>query len=304
MTKQQTVLITGASGFIGRHLKDKLTTKGFRVRTLTTNLLHSNVEDCFYWNPDIDDLNRKAIESVDYIIHLAGASIGTHRWTKKRKQLILNSRVNSTKLLFDKIQLYKIPLKAFISASATGYYGSITSDAIFNEDSPAAIDYLGSVCAQWEAAADMFQESGIRTVKIRTGVVLSEDAPALQKMLLPVKLGIGSPLGTGRQYMPWIHIDDLCEIYLKAIQDKTFTGAYNAVAPEHITNKELMKILAKVYKRPFWFPQIPGFILKIMLGEMAYLLLRGSRVEAKRLIQKQFIYSVPTIAEAIKKQTG
>jgi hypothetical protein len=297
MAKKQTVLITGASGYIGRHLKEKLTARGYRVRTLTTNLLHSNVEDCFYWNPGNDDLNRKALESVDYIIHLAGASIGTHRWTRKRKQQILDSRIHSTKLLFDKVHLYNVPLKAFISASATGYYGSITSDTIFNEDSPAATDFLGNVCAQWEKAANQFQEIGIRTVKIRTGVVLSKDAPALQKMLLPIKLGIGSPLGNGRQYMPWIHIDDLCEVYLKAIQDKTFTGAFNAVAPQHITNKELMKILAKVHKRPYWFPQVPAFILKIMLGEMAYLLLKGSRVEPKRLLATGFQFKIPEIGQ-------
>ena len=301
MAKIQTVLITGASGYIGRHLKEKLLTKGYRVRTLTTNLLHSNVEDCFYWNPETEDINRKALESVDYIIHLAGAGIGSGRWTKKRKQLIFDSRVNSAKLLFDRIHLYKVPLKAFVSASATGYYGSVTSDAIFDEDSPVATDFLGSVCKAWEAAADKFQELGIRTVKIRTGVVLSKDAPALQKMLLPVKLGIGSPLGTGKQYMPWIYIDDLCEIYLQAIQDKTFIGAYNAVAPQHITNKELMKALAKAYKRPFWFPHVPGFIMQILFGKMADLLLKGSRVVAKRLIQKEFVFNIPTIADALKK---
>lgn len=301
MAKTYTVLITGASGYIARHLKEKLLTKGYRVRTLTTNLLHSNVEDCFYWNPETEDLNRKALESVDYIIHLAGASIGGGRWTKKRKQLILDSRVNSAKLLFDRVHLYKVPLKAFISASATGYYGSVTNDTIFDEDSPHATDFLGIVCTQWEAAADKFQELGIRTVKIRTGVVLSKDAPALQKMLFPIKLGIGSPLGTGKQYMPWIHIDDLCEIYLKAIQDKTFTGAYNAVAPQHITNKELMKTFAKAYKRPFWFPHVPGFILHILFGKMADLLLKGSRVLAKKLIQKEFIFIVPSIADVFKK---
>ena len=301
MAKQRTVLITGASGYISGHLQQKLKANGYRVRTLTTNLLNSNVEDCFYWNPDNEDINRKAFDSVDYIVHLAGASIGGGRWTNKRKQLIIDSRVNSTKLLFDKVQLYKVPLKAFISASATGYYGAITTETVFDEDSPPSTDFLGSVCVRWEAAADMFQELGIRTVKIRTGVVLSKDAPALQKMLLPVKLGIGSPLGSGKQYMPWIHIDDLCSIYLKAIQDKTFSGAYNAVAPQHITNKELMKTLAKVYQRPFWFPKVPGFILKIMLGKMADILLKGSRVEPKKLMEKEFNYNIPEIGDALKK---
>lgn len=301
MAKQRTVLITGASGYISGHLQQKLKANGYRIRTLTTNMLNSNVEDTFYWNPETEDINRKVFDSVDYIIHLAGASISGGRWTNKRKQLIIDSRVNSAKLLFDKVQLYKVPLKAFISASATGYYGATTSETIFDEDSLPSTDFLGNVCVQWEAAADKFQELGIRTVKIRTGVVLSTDSPALRKMSLAIKLGIGSPLGTGKQYIPWIHIYDLCNIYLKSIQDKTFSGAYNAVAPQHITNKELMKTLAKAYKRPFWFPKVPGFILKIMLGEMADILLKGSRVEAKRLMQKAFIYSVPEITDALRK---
>ena len=292
----KTVLITGASGYIGRHLKEKLTKKGYRVRTLTTNLLHSNVEDCFFWNPDTEDINRKALESVDYIIHLAGASIGT-RWTKKHKKLILDSRVNSAKLLFDKIHLYKIPLTAFISASATGYYGSVTKDEIFDENSPTAHDFLGNVCEDWENAADRFTAAGIRTVKIRTGVVLSEDAPALRKMLLPIKLGIGSPLGNGRQYMPWIHIDDLCDIYLKAIEDESFSGAYNAVAPQHITNREMMRTLAKMLHKPFWLPPVPAFILKFLFGEMAVIILKGSRVVPKRLIEEGFQFKYTDIAK-------
>lgn len=297
----KTVLITGASGFIGRHLQKKLTENGYAIRTLTTQKINSNVEDLFYWHPETGEVNKKAFESVDYIIHLAGASIGTNRWTKKRKQLILDSRVKSTELLFNKIRLLKIPLKAFISASATGYYGSVTSDEIFDENSPAADDFLGNVCREWERAADRFMNAGIRTVKIRTGVVLSKDAPALKKMLFPVKLGFGSPLATGRQYMPWIHIDDLCDIYLKAIEDESFSGAYNAVAPQHITNREMMRTLAKMLHKPFWLPPVPAFILKFLFGEMAYLLLKGSRVDAKKLIQKEFSYSVPTIADALKR---
>ena len=209
MAKKKTVLITGASGYISGHLQQKLKTKGYKVRTLTTNMLHSNVEDCFYWNPENQEINRKAFDSVDYIIHLAGANIGSGRWTKKRKQEILDSRVYTTKLLFDKVQLLKIPLKAFISASATGYYGAVTSDVIFDEEAPAAHDFLGNVCMLWENEADRFNELGIRSVKIRTGVVLSNDAPAMRKMLIPIRLCIGSPLGSGKQYIPWIHIDDL-----------------------------------------------------------------------------------------------
>ncbi|MDD2285592.1 MAG: TIGR01777 family oxidoreductase [Paludibacter sp.] len=299
MAKKRTVLITGASGYISGHLQQKLRTRGYNVRTLTTNLLNSNVEDCFYWNPETEDINRKALESVDYIIHLAGTNIASGRWTKKRKHQILDSRVNAAKFLFDKVHLYKVPLKAFISASATGYYGTVTSDAVFDEKAPAAHDFLGNVCFQWESAADRFQELGIRTVKIRTGVVLSNDAPALKKILLPIKLGLGSPLGSGKQYMPWIHIDDLCEIYLKAIEDNTFTGAYNAVAPQHITNREMMKTLSKILKKPFWFPAVPEFVLRIMFGKMSDLLLKGSRVEPKKLMEAGFEYRFMEVGQIL-----
>jgi len=299
MAKKRTVLITGASGYISGHLQQKLKTQGYRVRTLTTNILNSNVEDCFYWNPENQDINRKAFDSVDYIIHLAGANIGAARWTKRRKQEILDSRVNATRFLFDKVLLYKVPLKAFISASATGYYGTVTSDTIFDEEAPAAHDFLGNVCFQWENAAARFQELGIRTVKIRTGVVLSNDAPALKKMLLPIKMGIGSSLGSGKQYIPWIHIDDLCEIYLKAIEDNTFTGPFNAVAPQHITNKEMMKTLSKILKKPFWFPAVPAFVLRILFGEMADILLKGSRVQPKKLLEKGFEYHFPEVGQML-----
>lgn len=299
MSKQPTILITGASGYIGRHLQQQLVLKGYKIRTLTTQILKSNVEDCFYWNPATEEVNRKAFESLDYIIHLAGANIGTGRWTKKQKQLITDSRVKTTELLYKKVVLYKTPLKAFISASATGYYGSVTSDVIFDESSPAAHDFLGNVCRDWETAADMFHEADIRTVKIRTGIVLSKDSPVLQKMLIPIKLGIGSSLGSGKQYMPWIHVDDLCDIYLKAIEDESCSGAYNAVAPQHITNRELTKTLAKKIGKPFWFPSIPVWILKLMLGEKSVLLLKGSRVNPQKLCERDFQFKYTAIDQII-----
>lgn len=299
MSKQTTVLITGASGYIGGNLHRELKLKGYKVRTLTTQRINSNVEDRFYWNPLTGEVNRKAFESLDFIIHLAGASIGTGRWTNKRKQLIAESRVVSTKLLYKKIKLYKTPLKGFISASATGYYGTITTDTIFDETALAAHDFLGNVCREWEAETDKFHNANIRTVKIRTGVVLSNDAPVLQKMLLPIKLGIGSMLGDGKQYIPWIHIDDLCEIYIKAIENKSLSGAYNAVAPQHITNRELMKTLAKKLHKPFWFPRIPAFILKWILGEKANLILKGSRVSSEKLIENGFQFKYTEIKQLI-----
>jgi hypothetical protein len=153
---------------------------------------------------------------------------------------------------------------------------------------------------QWENAADRFTENGIRTVKLRTGIVLSKKDGALSRMTLPVRFGIGSALGSGRQYMPWIHIDDICNIYLKAIEDSNMTGAYNAVAPDHISNREFTRILAKTMKMPFFFPAIPSFVLKILFGKMSEIILIGSRISAEKIISAGYIFEYPETENALK----
>ena len=289
------VLITGASGFVGKSLTRLLKETGYEVRMLTTRRGLTEREGFFYWNPATLEIDAKALEGVDYIIHLAGSSIGAGRWTNKRKQEIEESRISSTSLLYNKVKELKIDLKAFISASATGYYGSSTSETIFDEYSPAGNDFLARVCVDWEKAADRFQQEGIRTVKVRTGVVLAKGAPALEKMLLPIKLGIGGPLGNGRQYMPWIYLHDLCRMYLRAIEDESMSGAWNAVTPHHISNRQLMKSLAHKIRKPFFFPPVPAFILKILLGEMAIIITDGNRVTPRRFNASGFKYEVETI---------
>jgi len=279
------VLITGGTGLIGKHLHKKLTEKGYEVLILSRNKSQVNKSTIFYWNPEKEEIDSSAVKKADYIIHLAGANIGEKRWTAKRKQVILDSRVKTAELLLKKINETQAKPKAFISASATGYYGAITSDKTFVETDAPASDFLGKICLKWEQTADKFAETGIRTVKIRTGLVLTSKEGALEKMLLPVKLGFGSPIGSGKQFMPWIHINDLCNIYIKAIEDTKLKGAYNAVAPEYIRNKEFIRILAKVLNKPFWFPNIPSFILKILFGEMSQIVLTGSKVSSDKIIQ-------------------
>jgi hypothetical protein len=181
-------------------------------------------------------------------------------------------------------------LKAFISASAVGYYGSSLSEKVMDEYSPAGRDFLASVCVEWERAVDLFSLAGYRTVKIRTGLVLGADAPALQKMLIPVKLGIGGPLGSGNQQIPWIAIDDLCMIYLKAIEDNTLKGSVNAVAPQSVTNRVFMKTLAEIFNKPFFMPPVPAIILKLLLGDMAVIITGGKAVYPRRLISVGFEY--------------
>lgn len=298
------ILITGGTGLVGKHLCKKLIKKGYDVAILSRSPNTGNNIKTYLWDYNNHKIDFEAIKKADYIIHLAGANIAEKRWTSKRKQLIIDSRVKTGELIFDNVKKHKKDLKAFISASGVGYYGAVTSEKIFNENDTPATDFLGETCEKWELMVDKFQEIGIRTVKIRTGVVLTKNDGALSKMILPVKLGIGSAIGTGKQYMPWIHIEDLCNIYIKAIEDIQMKGAFNAVSPDHKTNKEFTKILAKILRKPFWFPNIPSFILKLLFGNMANILLKGSRVSAKKIQANDFKFQFPKLEDALNQLMG
>lgn len=296
----ETVLISGGTGLVGRHLSKKLKQKGYRVALLSRVKKTDADIPTYSWDIDKQEIDIEAIETADYIIHLAGANIGDERWTKKRKQLIIESRVKTGQLLYDKVKETNKKLKAFISASAIGYYGAITSDLIFNESAAPANDFLGNTCHLWEQTADRFTELGIRTVKIRTSLVLTEHEGALAKMIAPIKMGIVSALGNGKQYMPWIHIDDLCGIYLKAIEDTEMNGAYNAAAPAHTTNKEFTMTLARVLKKNYRFPNVPAIALKILFGGMSEILIKGSRVSSDKIIKSGYNFLFPDLESAIK----
>jgi len=293
------ILISGGSGLVGKALCTKLRDKGHDVAILSRNKDIRASHKSFYWDPESNEIDPEAITTSDYIIHLAGANIAEKSWTPKRKNVLLESRVRSAKLIFNEVKRQNKNLKAFISASAIGYYGLITSERIFSEGDRPADDFLGRTCQKWEEAANQFCELGVRTTILRTGLVLDKQGGALSKMLIPVKMGLASPLGNGKQYLPWIHIDDLCEIYIKAIEDNTMKGAYNAVAPEHHTNLSFTKTLAQVLKKPFWFPNIPTFLIKSLLGEMSMLLLTGSRISASKLLSTGYTYKFPKLDKAL-----
>lgn len=295
----ETVLLTGGNGLIGQHIRQKLIEKGYNVAILSSSKKYNSNIQVYYWNIEKQEIEPEALLKADYIIHLAGANIGQKLWTKKRKQQIIGSRVNSAKLIFDTLQTLRCKPKAFITASAIGYYGSVTTEKIFSETDNPAPDFLGNVCCEWENAAARFEAIGIRTIKIRTGVVLTKTGGALAKIAFPVKLGIGSPIGSGKQYMPWVHIDDLCNIYIKAIEDVNMTGAYNAVAPEHVSNKEFMKSLTEALHKPFWFLNVPSIILKLTLGEMSLMILKGSRVSSEKIWEAGFKFQFPTLKSAL-----
>lgn len=298
------VLITGGTGLIGNHLRRALLDRGFEVAILSRTKKNDNNFLTYLWDLDENEIDREAINSVDYIIHLAGVNVGEKRWTAKRKQLILDSRIKSGNLILHNIDQQNSQLKAYITASGTGYYGTVTSEKIFSELDSAANDFLGQVCEKWEQVADRFAEKGIRSVKIRTGVVLSNQGGALSKMLVPVKLGIGSAIGNGNQYFPWIHMDDLCSIYIKAIEDSTMNGAYNAVSPEYFTNRQFTHEIAHQLKKPFWFPNIPSFAIRILFGKMSQILLNGSRVSAEKILNSGFIFKYPKLEDALKQLIG
>ncbi len=295
------ILITGASGLVGKALCQALANTQHEIIALSRN--NTKIEKCnipvYKWDIKKGYIEEEALHGIDYIIHLAGANIATKAWTKKRKKTIIQSRVRSTKLLFKYIKKYDISLKKFISASAIGYYGSNISTHIFNEDTPNGNDFLSDVCIQWEAAAEQFKSLGIPVCILRTGVVLSHQGGALPKMAAPVKWGLGAPLGSGRQYMPWIHIDDLVQAYQYAI-NQPIEGIYNAVATEQIRNKKFMKALAKALHRPFIMPKVPETLLKLIMGSKSTILTKGSRVSNQRIKTAGFRFKFETVEDALQ----
>lgn len=293
------VLITGGTGLIGRHLSNRLQDSGYNVSLLSRRPVHNAVFSVYKWDPEAGTIDPEAISNADFIIHLAGAGLGDSRWTEKRKKEILDSRIKSAGLIFDKLKESGKRPEAFISASGTGYYGSITSERILAETDDPGNDFTGEVCRRWEEAAGNMESLGIRTVILRTGIVLSGNGGALKRMALPAKFGIGSPLGGGRQYVPWIHIDDICGIYIKAIDDRSMTGAYNAAAPEHVNNGQFMRTVSEVMGRPFFFPAIPSFFFRILYGEMSSILLKGTRVSSEKIISSGYLFRYPELRSAL-----
>lgn len=288
------VLISGGTGLIGKALTKKLEQKGYDVAILSRNPKKNNE---YKWSVNDNYIDEKALENTEYIIHLAGAGIADKRWTTSRKKELINSRVKTATLLYNKVLEHKTPLKKFISASGIGYYGAITVDTIFTEKDKPENDFISKICKKWEAAALQFEEQHIPIAILRTGVVLTKTGGALQKMNTPLFL---SALGNGKQYMPWIHINDLCNLYITAIENKNFTGIYNAVAPEHQTNESFTKKLSEVIKKPVLPFNAPSFVLKTALGEMAYILLKGSRVSSDKT-KKIFTFNYPDLQSALNE---
>ncbi|MGI9579739.1 TIGR01777 family oxidoreductase [Chryseobacterium sp. RRHN12] len=295
---KEVVLITGAGGMIAKELAKKIG-RDYEIRFLTRNRKHENE---YEWDIKKGTIDETAFDNVSHIIHLAGANISEKRWTPERKRELISSRVDSAELLRTTLRKNRIKLKSFISASGINFYGTKTSEKIYVETDPPGNDFLSEVVVLWERAADDFKEQELaeRVVKIRTAVVLSEKDGALKKMVPPVQYYIGSPLGNGKQYMPWIHIEDICSIYGFALKNPAIEGAYNAVSPQHATNKELTNKIAKVLGKPLWMPNVPGFVLKLIFGELAAAILEGSRASSQKIMDAGFHFKFPDLEEALK----
>jgi uncharacterized protein (TIGR01777 family) len=298
---KKNVLITGGSGFVGRNLTNLLINNGYSVSILSRKK-RSNATDVYYyaWDVSSQSIEEDAVLKADYIIHLAGENIAEKRWSTKRKAAILSSRVECVRLLYSVLKKNNKKLEAFVSASAIGIYGAFNGEEICTEDTPLANDFLGIICQKWEAAADTIESLGIRTVKIRTGLVLGKNDGFLNKLTPVFKMKLGSALGSGKQYMPWIHVDDLCGIYLEAIRNTSMSGAYNAAINDGTTNTIFSKILANVYGYSIWLPNVPAFLIKIALGEMSKLVLTGRRVSAGKLKKLGFQFHFKNLQETLK----
>jgi uncharacterized protein len=295
----KTILITGASGLIGEHLTAMLLRHGYRVKHLGRAKKEGPVSS-YVWDVDRGYIEEGALAEVNAIIHLAGTGIAEKRWTKERKKEIMESRTKSTMLLFDQVKRGHPTIETFISASGISYYGFGSGQEVFTEESRPGNDFLADVVTQWETAADNFQSLNIRTVKIRTGIVLSGKGGALKEIVRPVRWGIGAQLGTGNQWMSWIHISDLCRLYIFVLENKLLQGAYNGVGPAWSTNREVTESIAHALQRPLWLPPVPGFVLKVWFGEMADLVLLGSKVSSEKIQQAGFVFEYAVLDEAIR----
>ena len=296
----ENVLVVGGSGLIGRSLSKLLLDNGFDVAILSRSRNSNSSIKQYYWNPEINEIDKEAFVNTDIIINLSGENVGDSRWTTSRKKKILDSRVKTVELLFQKAKEYNAVPKVFISASAVGFYGAINSAQIFSENDSSGNDFLAEVCRAWEEKIFAFQRIGTRVVVLRTGAVLSKNGGALAKMLPLAKLGISTQLGNGKQYMPWIHIDDMCRMYLYAI-NHSLNGVYNAVATEHITNKQFAELLSLTKHQKIVTPATPDFVLKLALGEMADMLLKGSRVSNDKILSAGFQFQFPNLKDALRE---
>lgn len=299
------ILITGATGLIGSELVRLLLQNGVTVHYLTTSKDKIETQPNyrgFYWDPNQGVIDENALMGVDSIIHLAGATI-SKRWTSKYKQEIIESRILSSNVLFKALKDHPHSVKQIVSASAIGIYPDDLTNLYTEEDTRTDDSFLGKVVVKWEESVNKFRLLNIKVCKLRTGLVLSNKGGALVEMVKPIKMGIGSPFGSGKQIQSWIHIHDLVEMYFYAVKNE-LDGVYNAAAPNPVTNKKLTQQIATVLKKPLFMPNIPRFLMKLVLGEMHTILFDSQNVSSKKVEKQGFIFEYKLVDKALKQLLG
>lgn len=290
---------------VGRALTALLIQKGYHVIIVTRKKKASDTETLSWaeWDIEQQTIDAAAISRADYIIHLAGAGVAEKRWTAQRKKEIADSRIKSGQLLIK--ALHEIPnkVKAVVSASAIGWYGAdpaIPNPSPFMEDLPPHNDFLGLTCRQWEESLLPIEKQGIRLVRLRIGIVLSADGGALKEFIKPLRFGVAAVLGSGKQMVSWVHIQDLTAMFLFSLENDTISGVYNAVAPQPVSNRQLIKAIASNRNRFYITLPVPAFVLKIVLGEMSIEILKSATVSAAKIQHAGFTFRYAGVEEAVK----
>ena len=290
------VLIAGGSGLVGTFFSKLLSDHGFEVSILSRNIKKASKYPIIYWNPSKGEIDQSELKKFPIVINLAGAGIADKRWTANRKKEIIQSRVLSNKILQDSYAQLNWQPKLYISASAIGIYGN-AGETIMTEESPVGNGFLAETTKIWEEAVDPVPAD--RKAIIRIGIVLSNQGGALPQMMMPIKFGIGNYFNDGSQYTSWIHIEDLCQQFLWIIKNKDIAGIYNGVAPNAITQKDWIKSILKAHKMNRLVLPVPGFIIKLVLGEMAAVVLEGAHVSSAKIEQTGFKFLYPKINDAL-----
>lgn len=298
--QKQHILITGGTGLLGKQLTPLLLNKGYTVSHLSREPAKAPNVKTYLWDINKGLIDEQCIDGVDIIIHLAGAGIADKRWTPSRKKLIIESRTKSIQLIYNLLKRKPHQVKKVISASGVGYYSDRGDELMHETDTPAH-DFMGECCIAWEDAVNEGEKLGLDILIFRTGVVLEKGGGALPKLDTSVKWGAGAPLGNGKQWMSWIHHQDVSAMYLYGVEQTGLTGIYNMAAPHPVTNQQLTQAIAKQLKRPLWLPHVPAFLLKLVLGEMATIVLGSTKVSTDKIEQAGFAFKYPDIGSALKE---
>lgn len=293
------ILITGATGLVGTELKKQLLNQGYEVNTLSRK--DNGNPNNYIWDVYKGEIDANCLNGVNAIIHLAGEPVAEKKWTEERKKQIIDSRVKSTELLFKAIKFTpEHQVKSFISASAVGYYGDC-GDEILTEESQNGYGFLAECCKLWEDAVDQGKKLSLRIVKLRTGIVLSTKGGALPQLDKPVRLFAGAALGTGKQWTPWLHIDDMVGMYIYALETFNMENSYNACAPFPVTNEGLTKAIAKNLHRPFWPIKVPRKGIELLMGERTEAIMMSNNTAAQKILDAGFKFKFTHLDDALKQ---